>query len=66
MFLHIKGKVKTCSKTYAEMAEDLTEEIVDVRKEDKIIKSFTIEAQDDLLGEILHISSLLQLKAIRL
>ena len=43
VFAH-KGKVKTCSKTYAKMAENLTEEIVDVRKEDKTIKSFTIEA----------------------
>jgi ATP-binding cassette subfamily F protein 3 len=40
-----------------EKAEELEEDIVDVRKEDKTIKSFTIPAQLDLIGEILNISS---------
>ncbi|MEK7459649.1 MAG: ATP-binding cassette domain-containing protein [Patescibacteria group bacterium] len=57
VFAHKGGRLRLVARRMREMAEDLTEEIVDVRKEDKIIKSFTIEAQDDLLGEILHISS---------
>ena len=45
-----------------EKAEELEEEIVDVRKEDKSIRPFIIPAQPDLIGEILNISSFTTMK----
>ena len=41
-----------------EKAEELEDEMVDVRKEDKTIRSFIIPCQEDLQGEIVHIKSL--------
>ena len=46
------------SKRMREKAEELEEEKVDVRKEDKTIRSFRIPLQEGLVGEILSISSL--------
>lgn len=51
------GQMRLVAKRMRELAEDLEEEIVDVRKEDKTIKQFTIPAQNDLSGEVIKISS---------
>ena len=40
-----------------ELAEDLEEEMVDVRREDRTIKAFTIPNQPDLIGEIISITA---------
>ena len=45
------------AKRMKELAEDLEEEMVDVRKEDKTIKNFIIPFQEDLIGEIISITS---------
>jgi ATP-binding cassette subfamily F protein 3 len=45
-----------------EKAEELEEEIVDVRKEDKPIRAFTIPAQPDINGDIINITSFSMIK----
>ncbi|MEJ0001751.1 MAG: ATP-binding cassette domain-containing protein [bacterium] len=57
VFAHKGGRLRLVARRMREMAEDLEEDIVDVRKEDKTIKGFTIPAQPDLVGEIINISS---------
>jgi ATP-binding cassette subfamily F protein 3 len=42
-------------------AEEMEESMVDVRREDKTIRSFTIPAQENLTGEILKITSYMTL-----
>jgi len=51
------GQMRLVAKRMREKAEELEEEMVDVRKEDRTIKPFTIPAQTDLTGEVIHISS---------
>ena len=51
------GQMRLVAKRMREKAEELEEEKVDVRKEDKAIRPFVIPAQKDLIGEIMHISS---------
>gem|GEM_PF-2730452 len=41
-----------------EAAEELEEEMVDVRREDKTIKPFKIPMQEDIAGVVLQINSL--------
>ncbi len=62
VFAHKGGRLRLVAKRMREMAEDLEEEIVDVRKEDKAIRSFVIPSQPDLIGEILNISAFTTLK----
>ncbi len=57
VFAHKGGRLRLVARRMREMAEELEEDIVDVRKEDKTIKPFTIPAQPDLIGEVLNISS---------
>jgi len=57
VFAHKGGRLRLVARRMREKAEELEEDIVDVRKEDKTIKSFTISAQPDLVGEIFSISS---------
>ncbi|MES2315797.1 MAG: ATP-binding cassette domain-containing protein [Patescibacteria group bacterium] len=57
-FAYKGGQLRLVAKRMREKAEELEEEIVDVRKEDKTIRQFTIPAQDDLQGEIVNITSL--------
>ena len=45
------------AKRMREKAEELEDEIVDVRKEDKPIRSFIIPAQPDINGDIINITS---------
>ncbi len=57
VFAHKGGRLRLVARRMREKAEELEDEIVEVRKEDKAIKPFTIPCQPDLLGEILNISS---------
>ena len=61
-FAHKGGRLRLVAKRMKELAEDLEEEMVDVRKEDKTIKNFTIPHQPDLIGEIISVSSLGMMK----
>ena len=56
-FSHKGGQMRLVATRMREKAAELEEEKVDVRKEDKTIRPFTIPAQADLGGELVHISS---------
>ena len=56
-FAHKGGQLRLVAKRMRAKAEAAEESMVDVRREDKTIKRFTIPCQEDLTGEILHISS---------
>ncbi len=62
VFAYKGGRLRLVAKRMREKAEELEDEIVDVRKEDKAIRPFTIPSQPDLIGEILHISSFTTMK----
>jgi len=51
------GRLRLLAKRMREDAEEMEEAQVDVRKEDKAIRKFTIPVQPDLIGEIVNISS---------
>lgn len=55
-FANKGGQMRMVAKRMREKAETLEEEKVDVRKEDKTIRPFTIPSQPELIGEILSIS----------
>ncbi len=57
-FAHKGGKMRLVAKRMREEAEELEEEKVDVRKEDKTIRPFTIPVQENVTGDILTITSL--------
>ncbi len=61
-FAHKGGRLRLVAKRMKELAEELEEEMVDVRKEDKTIKPFTIPAQNDTLGAIITLTSCTVLK----
>lgn len=50
------GQMRLVAKRMREKAEELEEEKVDVRREDRTIRQFQIPAQKDLIGEIINIS----------
>ncbi len=56
------GQMRLVAKRMKEKAEELEEEMIDVRKEDKTIRSFIIPNQPDIIGEVLHISSFTTMK----
>jgi|JI8StandDraft_1071087.scaffolds.fasta_scaffold19784_3 ATP-binding cassette subfamily F protein 3 len=56
-FAHKGGKLRLVAKRMREKAEELEEEMVDVRKEDKTIRKFVIPAQEDIVGDIITITS---------
>jgi ATPase subunit of ABC transporter with duplicated ATPase domains len=62
VFAYKGGRLRLVAKRMREKAEELEEEIVDVRKEDKAIRPFVIPSQPDLIGEILNISSFTTMK----
>ena len=62
VFAYKGGRLRLVAKRMREKAEELEEEIVGVRKEDKSIRPFIIPSQPDLIGEILHISSFTTMK----
>jgi ATP-binding cassette subfamily F protein 3 len=49
--------MRLVAKRMREKAEELEEEMVDVRKEDRTIRDFIIPAQDGIIGEVLNITS---------
>ena len=55
VFAHKGGKLRLVAKKMREKAEELEENMVDVRREDRTIRDFTIPAQEDVGGEILGI-----------
>ena len=56
-FSHKGGKMRLVAKKMRKRAEKMEEEKVDVRKEDKTIRSFIIPSQKGIGGEILSITS---------
>ena len=56
-FANKGGQMRLVAKRMREKAEELEEEKVDVRREDKTIRPFTIPAQPELIGEILKLES---------
>lgn len=56
-FAHKGGRLRNVAKKMREKAEDLEENMVDVRREDKTIRPFVIPAQDDLIGPVMTIDS---------
>ncbi|MFA6407341.1 MAG: ATP-binding cassette domain-containing protein [Candidatus Paceibacterota bacterium] len=56
-FAHKGGQMRLVAKKMREKAEEMQEAMVDVRKEDKTIRPFIIPSQEDMTGEIIHISS---------
>ncbi|MEI6238389.1 MAG: ATP-binding cassette domain-containing protein [bacterium] len=55
-FANKGGRMRLVAKRMREKADEMEEEIVDVRREDKTIKPFTIQAQPELIGEIIKIT----------
>jgi len=51
------GRLRVLAKRMREDAQEMEESKVEVRKEDKTIRSFTIPAQKDLIGNIVVLSS---------
>jgi ATP-binding cassette subfamily F protein 3 len=59
VFAHKGGKLRSVAKKMREYAEEMEEGMVDVRKEDKTIREFSIPAQEfafDFSGKILDIA----------
>lgn len=61
-FANKGGRLRLLAKHMREKAEELEEAQVDVRREDKTIRPFTIPVQEDLTGEIVRITSYSTLK----
>ncbi len=61
-FANKGGQMRLVARRMRDKAEELEEAKVDVRKEDRVIRSFIIPSQPGLVGEILHISSFKVLK----
>lgn len=57
MFAMKGGQMRLVAKRMREKAEELEDEIVDVRREDKTIKPFVIPSQPDLIGDVVRIAS---------
>ncbi|MEI6042289.1 MAG: ABC-F family ATP-binding cassette domain-containing protein [bacterium] len=56
-FANKGGQMRLVAKRMRDRAEELEEEKVDTRREDKTIRPFIIPSQPDIAGELLHISS---------
>lgn len=57
-FAHKGGQMRLVAKRMREKAEAMEEAKVEVRKEDKTIRSFLIPVQEDIGGELISVSSL--------
>lgn len=57
VFAHKGGKLRLVAKKMREKAEEMEENMVDVRREDKTIRSFEIPLQEDIGGELIGIKS---------
>ncbi len=62
VFAHKGGKLRLVAKRMREKAEEMEEQQVDVRKEDKTIRDFLIPAQQGMAGEIFRITSFKMIK----
>src|SRR3989344_3544863 len=62
-FANKGGKMRLVAKKMRLAAEEMEESKVNVRREDKTIRAFTIPVQENLLGEILKITSYTTLKS---
>lgn len=56
-FANKGGNLRFVAKRMREAAEEMEENMVDVRREDKTIRAFTIPSQQGMKGEIFNISS---------
>jgi len=56
-FANKGGQMRLVAKRMREKAEELEDEMVDIRREDKTIRPFTIQSQPDMVGDILTITS---------
>ncbi|HAS80521.1 MAG: hypothetical protein UR25_C0001G0124 [Candidatus Nomurabacteria bacterium GW2011_GWE1_32_28] len=63
VFAHKGGQLRLVAKRMREKAEELEDDMVDVRKEDKTIKNFTIPVQEDINGDIITIDSFTTMNA---
>lgn len=54
-FAHKGGKMRKLAQKMKEETEELEENMVDVRREDKTIRAFKIPVQEDLSGEIVRL-----------
>lgn len=61
-FANKGGQMRLVAKRMRQKAEELEEEKVDVRREDRTIRKFTIPAQEGLSGDLLTLSSVCWLK----
>jgi ATP-binding cassette subfamily F protein 3 len=57
VFAHKGGGMRLVAKRMRQAAEDAEEEMVDVRREDKTIKAFTIPCPENMTGELVRIES---------
>jgi len=57
------GGLRLVAKRMRELAEEMEEEKVDVRKEDRTIREFEIPAQENIIGELVHITKFKTIKA---
>lgn len=56
-FSHKGGKMRFLAKKLREEAAEMEESKIDIKKDDKTIRLFTIEAQENMGGDIVRISS---------
>lgn len=63
VFAHKGGQLRLVAKRMREKADELEDEMIDVRKEDKTIRNFTIPVQDDINGDIICIDSFTTMNA---
>ncbi len=61
-FANKGGQMRLVAKKMREKAEEMEEEKVDMRKEDKTIRPFVIPSQDGLSGDVIKISSFKMIK----
>ena len=62
VFAHKGGKLRLVAKRMREKAAEMEEQQVDVRREDKTIRNFTIPVQQGMAGEIFKIKSFSMIK----
>ena len=61
-FAHKGGRLRLVAKRMRDLAEELEDEMVDVRREDKTIRAFTIPSQPEFTGDIATIDEVTVLK----
>lgn len=64
-FAHKGGRLRAVAKRMRELAEELEEDMVDVRREDKTIKNFIIPSQPEYTGTIAEFKEITLLKKFK-